>query len=286
MGLTYGAPHISVKAAKRASRSGVHLVAYNYPISFGEAEVSHMPNPPELALLLGLVRQESEMNPLAVSRAGAYGLMQLKASAAKWLSRALGVAYSKSRLTRDPGYNITLGSAYLSRLLVGYGGAYALALAAYNAGPSCVEKWLRTYGDPRGGVIDPIDWIELIPFSETRNYIQRVLESALVYRSALNGAPKPDRYPFTRPAGHAGCRGSLRTNWPQLRHRVSAEASYGPIRRPQRWDHLMRLGERHSCDGTIGSPPGTRQRSVQPRRERARRPNPKPAAVVRCHGPG
>ena len=286
MGLTYGAPHISVKAAKRASRSGVHLVAYNYPISFGEAEVSHVPNPPELALLLGLVRQESEMNPLAVSRAGAYGLMQLKPSTAKWLSRALGVAYSKSRLTRDPGYNITLGSAYLSRLLVDYGGAYALALAAYNAGPSRVEKWLRTYGDPRGGVIDPIDWIELVPFSETRNYIQRVLESALVYRSALNGAPKPDRYPFARPAGHAGCRGSLRTNWPQLRHRVSAEASYGPIRRPQRWDHLMRLGEGHSCDGTIGSPPGTRQRSVQPRRERARSPKPKPAAVIRCHGPG
>ena len=117
MGLTYGAPHISVKVAKRASRSGVHLVAYNYPISFGEAEVSHVPNPPELALLLGLVRQESEMNPLAVSRAGAYGLMQLKPSTAKRLSRALGVAYSKSRLTRDPGYNITLGSAYLSRLL-------------------------------------------------------------------------------------------------------------------------------------------------------------------------
>ena len=185
MGLTYGAPHISVKAAKRASRSGVHLVAYNYPISFGEAEVSHVPNPPELALLLGLVRQESEMNPLAVSRAGAYGLMQLKPSTAKWLSRALGVAYSKSRLTRDPGYNITLGSAYLSRLLVDYGGAYALALAAYNAGPSRVEKWLRTYGDPRGGVIDPIDWIELVPFSETRNYIQRVLESALYQRSLI-----------------------------------------------------------------------------------------------------
>ena len=214
MGLTYGAPHISVKAAKRASRSGVHLVAYNYPISFGEAEVSHVPNPPELALLLGLVRQESEMNPLAVSRAGAYGLMQLKPSTAKRLSRALGVAYSKSRLTRDPGYNITLGSAYLSRLLVDYGGAYALA--AYNAGPSRVEKWLRTYGDPRCGVIDPIDWIELVPFSETRNYIQRVLESALVYRSALNGAPKPDRYPFARPAGHARAFSDHSGSYPEL----------------------------------------------------------------------
>ena len=191
IGLTYGAPHISIRAAKRASRSGVHLVAYNYPISFGEAEVSHMPNPPELALLLGLARQESEMNPLAVSRAGAHGLMQLKPRTAKRLSRALGVAYSKSRLTRDPGYNISLGSAYLSRLLVDYRGAYALALAAYNAGPSRVEKWLHTYGDPRGGVIDPVDWIELVPFFETRNYIQRVLESALVYRSALYGTSSP-----------------------------------------------------------------------------------------------
>ena len=189
MGLTYGAPHVSVKAAKRATRSGVHLVAYNYPVSFGEADVGHVPDPPDIALLLGLARQESEMNPLAVSGAGARGLMQLKPSTAKRLSRTLGVAYSKSRLTRDPGYNIMLGSAYLSKLLSDYRGAYALALAAYNAGPSRVDRWLRTYGDPRGGAIDAIDWIELVPFSETRNYVQRVLESVRVYRHVLNGAP-------------------------------------------------------------------------------------------------
>ena len=115
--------------------------------------------------------------------------MQVKPSTAKRVSRTLDVAYSKSRLTRDPGYNIMLGSAYLSKLLSDYRGAYALALAAYNAGPSRVDRWLRTYGDPRGGAIDAIDWIELVPFSETRNYVQRVLESVRVYRHILNGVP-------------------------------------------------------------------------------------------------
>ena len=188
LGLAYGAPHVSVSAAKRAWRNGVPLVAEAYPLAFGEDGAARLSGPPELALLLGLARQESEMDPQAISRSGAMGLMQLMPATARQVSRGLGLAYSRSRLREDPNYNITLGAAYLKELLETFRGDRALALAAYNAGPNRVREWLRVFGDPRSGGVDPIDWIELVPFAETRNYIQRVLESAAVYRHRLKAS--------------------------------------------------------------------------------------------------
>ncbi|MCY3980892.1 MAG: lytic transglycosylase domain-containing protein [Alphaproteobacteria bacterium] len=186
LGLAYGAPHISIDAAKRAWRNGTPLIAEAYPLAFDAEDTASVSGSPELALLLGLARQESEMNPQAVSRSGAMGLMQLMPATARQVSRSLGMAYSRSRLREDRRYNIMLGSIYLAGLLETFRGDRALAVAAYNAGPNRVRAWLRTYGDPRGGRVDPIDWIELVPFAETRNYIQRVLESAVVYRHRLN----------------------------------------------------------------------------------------------------
>ena len=189
LGLAYGAAHISVSTAKRAWRNGVPLIAEAYPLAFGAGDAARAPDPPALALLLGLARQESGMDPQAVSRSGAMGLMQLLPATARQVSQRLGLAYSRSRLREDRGYNIALGAAYLAELLETFQGNEALALAAYNAGPGRVRTWLAHFGDPRGGGVDPVDWIELVPFAETRNYIQRVLESAAVYRHRLKGLP-------------------------------------------------------------------------------------------------
>ena len=99
----------------------------------------------------------------------------------------LGVPFVQDKLTRDPAYNVQLGSQYLTEMLGRFGGSYELALAAYNAGPNRVARWLETMGDPRNGKIDMVDWIEMIPFSETRNYVQRIMEGVVVYRDRLNG---------------------------------------------------------------------------------------------------
>jgi soluble lytic murein transglycosylase len=140
----------------------------------------------EGALVHGIVRQESEFDPAAVSQAGARGLMQLMPATAEQMARTLKLSYRPAKLT-DPAFNIRLGSAYLEQMLERWDGSYLLAIAAYNAGPGNVRKWLLSNGDPRDPAVDPIDWIEAIPFSETRNYVQRVLESTQVYRSRLGG---------------------------------------------------------------------------------------------------
>ena len=141
--------------------------------------------------MLGLSRQESELDTRVVSKAGARGLMQLMPATAKMVSRQLGLPYKRARLTQDGAYNVRLGSQYLAQLIGDYKGAHVLALAAYNAGPSRVKRWLKANGDPRDRKVDVIDWIEMIPYSETRNYVQRVLESAQVYRHVLAGSENP-----------------------------------------------------------------------------------------------
>ncbi len=136
----------------------------------------------EQALVLGVIRQESAFNSLAVSPAGARGLMQLMPATARAVARSARLPYSRSLLTEDPTYNVTLGQRYLGRLVRRFDGSYILALAGYNAGPSRALQWIKENGDPRLPEVDPIEWIERIPIEETRNYVQRVLEGLAVYR--------------------------------------------------------------------------------------------------------
>ena len=128
-----------------------------------------------------ITRQESQFAEGAISHAGARGLMQLMPGTAREQSGKVGLSYNMSSLTSDPQYNIKLGSGYFERMLSYYGGSYPLAVAAYNAGPGNVNKWIRANGDPRMGGLDWVKWIEDIPISETRNYVKRVLENAVVY---------------------------------------------------------------------------------------------------------
>jgi soluble lytic murein transglycosylase len=171
----------AVSVAKEARTRGVEMIDYLYP-------VIKLPDgkDPEPALLLGLIRQESAFDVGAVSSAGARGLMQLMPATAKSVAKKIGVKYAEKKLTTDGSYNVTLGRAYVDDLLNRFGGSYILAAAAYNAGPSRARDWIYTYGDPRQRGVDVIDWIESVPFDETRNYIMRVLENTQIYRARLN----------------------------------------------------------------------------------------------------
>ncbi len=175
-----------VRAGKVARRNGLETPEALYPVIPIPASAASFAEPP---LILGLSRQESEFRVDAVSRANAKGLMQMINSTARITARKEGLPYSSRRLLTDPDYNLTLGAAHLSHLVERFGGSYVMVLAAYNAGAHRVDDWVETYGDPRDPNVDPIDWIELIPFSETRNYVMRVLENTQVYRSRLDGLP-------------------------------------------------------------------------------------------------
>jgi soluble lytic murein transglycosylase len=184
LALSAGQPLEGLRAAKRAYREDGALSAFAYPMielpGIEDALAGIEP-----ALVLALIRQESGFDRNAVSGAGARGLMQLLPSTALVVARKHGEKYSKAGLTADPEYNIRLGTAYLAELLERFDGATALALAGYNGGPRNVERWIAAFGDPRKGDLSLIDWIESIPFSETRNYVQRVLEAVPVYRQLL-----------------------------------------------------------------------------------------------------
>ncbi len=138
-----------------------------------------------------ITRQESQFDRQAISHAGARGMMQLMPGTAREVAGKLGMSYDAGSLTADTNYNLTLGSTYFQQMLSYFGGSYPLAVAAYNAGPGNVNKWLRANGDPRGGGIDMVDWIEAIPIFETRNYVQRVLENAVVYDTLRDGRSLP-----------------------------------------------------------------------------------------------
>jgi soluble lytic murein transglycosylase len=141
------------------------------------------PQGADWTMVHAITRQESQFSQNAVSHAGARGLMQLMPGTAREQAGKIGLSYDASALMSDPMYNLRLGDGYFARMMDYFGGSYPLAVAAYNAGPGNVNKWLRSNGDPRTGSVDWIDWIERIPLSETRNYVQRVLENAVVYEA-------------------------------------------------------------------------------------------------------
>jgi soluble lytic murein transglycosylase len=177
----------AVIAAKRARRLGAFMPDYLFPLPASVYSAVAAAPSPEPALVLAVIRQESAFDPKAISRAGARGLMQLMPATAHQVARQIGVPYQRAMLTENPVANLRLGRAYLQQMLDEFSGTSMLALAAYNAGPHRVVRWIKDNGDPRHPDVDPVDWIERIPFDETRNYVQRVLEGQAVYRLALTG---------------------------------------------------------------------------------------------------
>ncbi len=179
---------LSVRAGKVAVKQNADAPSVSYPLVQVPEEARALA---EHALILGLSRQESEFNPRAYSSARARGIMQLLPSTAKITARKEGLPYRLSRLLDDPSYNMIIGSAHLKHMLARFEGSYIMTLVAYNAGATRVDQWIDTYGDPRNPDVDPVDWVELIPFSETRNYVQRVLENTQIYRAQIERQPIP-----------------------------------------------------------------------------------------------
>lgn len=187
LAIELGRLHYAIRVAKKAARRGVLIYPAYYPVH----ELHRYASKVEPAFALSIARTETELNARAISRAGARGLMQLMPGTAKKVAGWIDEEYSKSRLITDWKYNVRLGETYLSRRRDQFGGSYVMAAAAYNAGASRVDRWIAEYGDPRTGQIDIIDWMEQIPFTETRNYVQRVMEGLYVYRTRLTGKAGP-----------------------------------------------------------------------------------------------
>lgn len=181
-----GFRQIAVRVAKEASYRGVRLFSFSHPVIAVPAYTG-AGWAPEPAFVLGIIRQETEFDPNVVSGAGARGIMQLMPESARQDARLAGTTYRPEALTGDVSYNMQLGMTELSSYLSDWSGSYVLAAAAYNAGAGNVRKWIASFGDPRDARTDPVDWIEQIPFSETRNYVQRVIENMEVYRNRLSG---------------------------------------------------------------------------------------------------
>ena len=180
----------AVQAAQFASYRGIELPDFSHPV----IALPRYRGPgaaPADALVLALIRQETEFDATAVSSAGARGLMQLMPSSARQLAAQLGVPFRPAELTENQTYNLELGMTELAQNLRAWNGSYVLAAAGYNAGDGNVRRWINMFGDPRTSEVDPVDWIEMIPFAETRNYVQRVLESTEIYRDRLSGKSEP-----------------------------------------------------------------------------------------------
>jgi soluble lytic murein transglycosylase len=178
-----GNHQLALQIGKTAASHGLQVDALAFPTTAipPSAKTPGIERP----VVFAIARQESAFNPQAVSGAGARGLLQLMPATAKSVAKSAGVAYSKDRLTSDPAYNAFLGSTHLGTLVDDFGGSYVMTIAAYNAGESRVQEWVRQNGDPRDPKVDVVNWIERIPFTETRNYVQRVMENLQVYRARL-----------------------------------------------------------------------------------------------------
>ena len=178
----------AIQISKLASYEKRFINMFNYPVIDIPKKINKKQMPSQ-ELLLAIIRQESEFDARANSHVGAQGLMQIMPGTAKLVARNLKTTYSKSLLKSDPSYNIKLGTYYFGSLLEDYDGVFPFAIGAYNAGPNRIKSWVKRYGDPNRGEINFIDWIELIRFKETRNYVQRVIENINVYKYTLNKDP-------------------------------------------------------------------------------------------------
>ena len=189
LALSLDEPNLALLVAKEAASRGIVLPRAYFPVM--DLAAMEMRVAPEFAL--AIARRESEFDASVVSSAGARGLMQVMPGTAELMSRKIGVPFAAGRLTSDWRYNAQMGTAYLAHLEEEFGPSVALVAAGYNAGPGRPREWIATLGDPRSDAVDVVDWIEHIPFTETRNYVMRVAESIPVYRARLAGKPVPIR---------------------------------------------------------------------------------------------
>lgn len=189
MALAMGQPHVAVLVGKAAAERGVILTRPYFPVP----EIVPDDLAVSRAFALAISRRESEFNPAARSHADARGLMQLLPGTAKQVAPKAGLGYDPARLTSDPAYNATLGSHYLAGLVEEFGPSIALVASGYNAGPGRPRRWITEYGDPRKPDVDVVDWVEAIPFNETRTYVMRVVEGVVIYRAKLRGGTGPVR---------------------------------------------------------------------------------------------
>lgn len=189
MVLDWGEPHLAVLIAKQAAERGLILPHAYYPVP------DFVPDGLQVsrALALSISRRESEFDPAARSSADARGLMQVLPGTAKHMADKLGKPFDAAKLISDPAYNVTMGSAYLAEMVEKFGPSIALVASGYNAGPRRPERWMTEFGDPRRPEVDVVDWIETIPFAETRTYVMRVAEGVVIYRAKLKGAAGPVR---------------------------------------------------------------------------------------------
>jgi soluble lytic murein transglycosylase len=171
---------------KAALARGYALEHYAFP-TFGIPDYRAIGPAVDASIVYAIARQESTFWQGDVSSAKAMGLMQVTPEAGRETAKRFGVSYDEKRLSSDAVYNVQMGAAELGDRLEGYRGSYILTFAGYNAGPGSVRKWIALYGDPRDPKIDPVDWVERIPFSETRNYVERVMENVQVYRVRFGG---------------------------------------------------------------------------------------------------
>ncbi|MEM9433832.1 MAG: lytic transglycosylase domain-containing protein [Pseudomonadota bacterium] len=187
MALDLGEPHLALMISKQAARQGHEIYKSYFPV----ATPAGLDLPISETWALSIARRESEFDPVVTSPAGARGLMQLMPRTAEEMAKLSDQTYSRARLLTDPDYNASLGATYLSEMSKRYGGNPILISVAYNAGPSRADRWSSIFGNPRRADVDVIDWIEYIPFRETRNYVMRVTESFAPYEAQLTGsAPK------------------------------------------------------------------------------------------------
>jgi len=184
-----GGATMAVRLAKAAAQQNIDIDSWGYPVR-ALPDWKQVGKPIERPLVFALARQESEFNPNAGSKVGAQGLMQIMPGTAKLIAKQHGIKYNPAQLM-NPVVNVTLGAAHLGDLVDDHGGSYVLTLVSYNAGPRRSREWIAEYGDFRAGQVDPVDWVESIPFQETRQYVQKVMQNLHVYRSRL--APKTVR---------------------------------------------------------------------------------------------